>query len=146
MCVCLGIHVCVAGPTSSMGVNFISQEASTTLYCGGEFPRDIECSVCYRYCSGCSWQRCHGGHFCARTQGSCSLVGDLAPSHTVQSCRFAARAGTNQVGLHSSHGCWAPAGLGLCWGGSHPRSGICEPSLSAGHLREINVFWHALVL
>lgn len=45
MCVCLYIHVHGAGPTSSMGVNFISQETSTILYCGDEFPGDIEFSV-----------------------------------------------------------------------------------------------------
>lgn len=63
VCVCLCMHVHGAGPTSSMGVNFISQETSTILYCGDEFPGDIERSVCYRYCSVCSWQRSHGGHF-----------------------------------------------------------------------------------
>lgn len=79
VCVCLCIHVHGAGATSSMGMNFTSQETSTSLYCGDEFPRDIECSVAGVDCSGCSWQTCHGGHFCAKAPGLLLPCGGSSP-------------------------------------------------------------------
>lgn len=98
VCVCLCIHVHVAGPTSSMGVNFISQETSTILYCGDEFPRDIECCVCYRCCSGCSWRRCHGGHFCARPLGLLLTCGGSGP------IRYSDKAARLLLGRHKPGG------------------------------------------
>lgn len=84
MCVCLCMHVPVAGPTSSMGVNFISQETSTVLYCGDQFPRDIQCSVSL---TGIAVVAPDRGAMVATSvpglQGSCSLVGDLAPSRAM---------------------------------------------------------------
>ena len=39
------MHVPVAGPVSSMGVNFMSQETAIILYSEDEFVRDFQCSV-----------------------------------------------------------------------------------------------------
>lgn len=78
----LCMHVPVAGPTGSMGVNFISQETWTILYCRDEFPRAVECSV-----TGIAVVAPGRGAMVGISvpgpRGSCSLVGDLALSHTV---------------------------------------------------------------
>lgn len=137
MCLCM--HMPVAGPTCSMGVNFISQETWTILYCGDEFPRIVECSVCYRYCSGCSWQRCHGGHLLCQDPRAPAPLWGIWPC-----CTYHDKAACLLLGQAQTR-CPVAAGHQQGWG--FPR--VAQTPAVAfvlGHLREMNVFWPVLVL
>lgn len=116
------MYLC-AGPVSSTGVNFISQETSTIFILEMNLPRLAALCLCYGYCSSSScdrgaalqhqlpgmpwwaflWQDLRVPSGPGLASHSCVLWGNRSLSRGVTGCVFAARAGTRGLNLVSLH-------------------------------------------